>query len=325
MGTHPIFESDFDCLTEIGKAFHYGEEGRGKAGPDQGGRMTEHQDSIEKVCETYGVKPDQGLSDAEAQKRLERDGYNELTPPKTTPEWVKFCRNLFGGFSTLLWVGAILCFIAYSIESVSNEDPVEDNLYLGIVLSAVVIITGVFQYFQEAKSSKIMESFKNMVPQQALVIRGGEKKTLVAREIVLGDIIEVKGGDKIPADIRVIQSNGMKVDNSSLTGESEPQSRDAEDSKTEVLEAKNIAFFSTNCVEGSARGIVIRCGDNTVMGRIAALASNVDSGDSPIAQEIEHFIHSIIVANVPEGLLATVTVCLTLTAKRMAKKNCLVK
>ena len=130
---------------------------------------------------------------------------------------------MFGGFSTLLWVGAILCFIAYSIETISNDDPVEDNLYLGIVLSTVVIVTGCFQYFQEAKSSKIMESFKNMVPQQALVIRDGEKKTVVAREIVLGDIIEVKGGDKIPADIRVIQSNGMKVDNSSLTGESEPQ------------------------------------------------------------------------------------------------------
>merc|ERR1712227_856434 len=359
MGTHPIFESDFDCLTEVGKSplDKMGKKDEAKNDLTKEVEMTEHQDSIEKVCESYGVKPSEGLSDAEAKKRLERDGYNELTPPKTTHEWVKFCRNLFGGFSTLLWVGAILCFIAYSIESVSNEDPVEDNLYLGIVLSAVVIITGVFQYFQEAKSSKIMESFKNMVPQQALVIRNGEKKTLVAREIVLGDIIEVKGGDKIPADIRVIQSNSMKVDNSSLTGESEPQSRDAEDSKVEVLEAKNIAFFSTNCVEGSARGIVIRCGDNTVMGRIAALASNVDSGDSPIAQEIEHFIHiitgvavvlgvvffilafilgyhwleavifliGIIVANVPEGLLATVTVCLTLTAKRMAKKNCLVK
>ena len=81
-------------------------------------------------------------------QRLKRDGYNELTPPKTTPEWVKFCRNLFGGFSTLLWIGAILCFLAYTIECVSNEDPAEDNLYLGIVLSAVVIITGVFQYYQ---------------------------------------------------------------------------------------------------------------------------------------------------------------------------------
>jgi len=319
--------------------------------------MTEHTDSIEKVCQQYQTCAEKGLTDSAVEDRLKRDGYNELTPPKTTPEWVKFCRNLFGGFSTLLWIGAILCFLAYSIECVSNEDPAEDNLYLGIVLSAVVIITGVFQYYQESKSDAIMESFKNMVPQQALAIRGGEKKAVLARTLVLGDIVEVKGGDRIPADLRIIQSSNMKVDNSSLTGESEPQARDNADSTTTVLEAKNLAFFSTNCVEGSASGIVIRCGDNTVMGRIAALASNVDSGDSPIAQEIEHFIHiitgvavvlgvvffilafvlgyhwleavifliGIIVANVPEGLLATVTVCLTLTAKRMAKKNCLVK
>jgi len=319
--------------------------------------MTEHQATIDEVARQYELNLSTGLSDAEVKKRLERDGYNELTPPKTTPEWIKFCRNLFGGFSTLLWIGAILCFLAYGIECVNSDDPVEDNLYLGVVLATVVIITGVFQYYQESKSSKIMESFKNLVPQQALVFRNGEKKSVVARELVLGDIVEVKGGDRIPADIRVISSSSMKVDNSSLTGESEPQSRDAEQSTVEVLEARNIAFFSTNCVEGSARGIVIRCGDNTVMGRIAALASNVDSGDTPIAQEIEHFIHiitgvavflgvtffilafilgyywleavifliGIIVANVPEGLLATVTVCLTLTAKRMAKKNCLVK
>merc|ERR1711970_1414487 len=209
----------------------------------------------------------------------------------------------------------------------------------------------------EAKSSKIMESFKNMVPKQSLVIRDGQKELMLAREIVRGDIIEVKGGDQIPADLRIVQSSNMKVDNSSLTGESEPQGRVADHVDCDTLEAKNIAFFSTNCVEGSARGIVIKCGDDTVMGRIAALASNVDSGESPIAQEIEHFIHiitgvavflgvtffilafilgyhwleavifliGIIVANVPEGLLATVTVCLTLTAKRMAKKNCLVK
>ena len=202
-----------------------------------------------------------------------------------------------------------------------------------------------------------MDSFAKMVPQQALVLRNGEKKQITARELVLGDIVDVKGGDRIPADLRMISVSRMKVDNSSLTGESEPQSRDNEPSPGEALEAKNIAFFSTNCVEGQGTGIVIRCGDNTIMGRIAALASTVTSGDSPIAQEIEHFIHiitgvavflgvtffilafvlgynwleavifliGIIVANVPEGLLATVTVCLTLTAKRMAKKNCLVK
>uniref|UniRef100_A0A8B9KXW2 ATPase Na+/K+ transporting subunit alpha 3 n=1 Tax=Astyanax mexicanus TaxID=7994 RepID=A0A8B9KXW2_ASTMX len=231
------------------------------------------------------------------------------------------------------------------------------QLYLGIVLSAVVIITGCFSYFQEAKSSKIMESFKNMVPQQALVIREGEKMQINAEEVVAGDLVEVKGGDRIPADLRIISSHGCKVDNSSLTGESEPQTRSPDCTHDNPLETRNIAFFSTNCVEGTARGIVVCTGDRTVMGRIATLTSGLETGKTPIAKEIEHFIHiitgvavflgvsffilsiilgytwleavifliGIIVANVPEGLLATVTVCLTLTAKRMARKNCLVK
>ena len=73
---------------------------------------------------------------------MERDGPNALTPPKTTPEWVKFCKNLFGGFALLLWIGAFLCFIAYSIQASTEEEPSDDNLYLGIVLAAVVIVTG---------------------------------------------------------------------------------------------------------------------------------------------------------------------------------------
>uniref|UniRef100_A0A3Q3CVA7 Sodium/potassium-transporting ATPase subunit alpha n=1 Tax=Haplochromis burtoni TaxID=8153 RepID=A0A3Q3CVA7_HAPBU len=298
-----------------------------------------------------------GLTNAKAAEFLLRDGPNALTPPPTTPEWVKFCRQLFGGFSILLWTGAILCFLAYAIQAATEDEPAGDNLYLGIVLTAVVVITGCFSYFQEAKSSKIMESFKNMVPQQALVIREGEKVQINAEEVVAGDLIEVKGGDRIPADIRVTSAHGCKVDNSSLTGESEPQSRSPDCTHDNPLETRNVAFFSTNCVEGTARGIVICTGDRTVMGRIATLTSGLETGKTPIAREIEHFIHiitgvavflgvtffilaiilgytwleavifliGIIVANVPEGLLATVTVCLTLTAKRMAKKNCLVK
>uniref|UniRef100_A0A8D0QNX9 Sodium/potassium-transporting ATPase subunit alpha n=1 Tax=Sus scrofa TaxID=9823 RepID=A0A8D0QNX9_PIG len=292
-----------------------------------------------------------------AQRILARDGPNTLTPPRSTPEWVKFCKQLFGGFSLLLWTGAILCFVAYGIQMYFHKDPTKDNLYLGIVLAVVVIITGCFSYYQEAKSSKIMESFRNMVPQHALVIRGGEKMQIHVQEVVVGDVVEVKGGDRIPADIRLISSQGCKVDNSSLTGESEPQSRSPEFTNENPLETQNICFFSTNCVEGTARGLVIATGDATVMGRIASLTSGLKVGQTPIAAEIEHFIHlitavavflgvtffglslilgytwleavifliGIIVANVPEGLLATVTVCLTLTAKRMARKNCLVK
>ena len=316
-----------------------------------------HSVDIEELCKRFGTNLDRGLSKNAALEGFKKYGPNALTPPPTTPEWIKFCKNLFGGFAMLLWFGAVLCFIAYSIQATAFEEPPDDNLYLGIVLSVVVIVTGIFSYYQENKSSRIMESFKNMVPQYALVLREGEKLTLKAEELTLGDIIEVKFGDRVPADMRVIEAKGFKVDNSSLTGESEPQARTPEFTHENPLETKNLAFFSTNAVEGTARGMVVNIGDNTVMGRIAGLASGLESGETPIAKEIAHFIHlitavavflgvsffiiafilgyhwldavifliGIIVANVPEGLLATVTVCLTLTAKRMASKNCLVK
>ncbi|NWH53462.1 AT1A2 ATPase, partial [Fregata magnificens] len=319
--------------------------------------LDDHKLSLDELGRKYQVDLSRGLTNARAAEILVQHGPNALTPPPTTPEWVKFCRQLFGGFSILLWIGAILCFLAYGIQAAMEDEPSNDNLYLGVVLAAVVIVTGCFSYYQEAKSSKIMDSFKNMVPQQALVIREGEKIQINAENVVVGDLVEVKGGDRVPADMRIISSHGCKVDNSSLTGESEPQTRSPEFTHENPLETRNICFFSTNCVEGTARGIVISTGDRTVMGRIASLASGLEVGRTPIAMEIEHFIRlitgvavflglsffilslilgytwleavifliGIIVANVPEGLLATVTVCLTLTAKRMARKNCLVK
>ncbi|XP_068732023.1 sodium/potassium-transporting ATPase subunit alpha-3-like isoform X1 [Montipora capricornis] len=316
-----------------------------------------HTISLEEVLTRLETSVETGLSKEKAEEVLKRDGPNALTPPPTTPEWVKFCKQLFGGFAMLLWVGSVLCFVAHGILLATEEDPSSDNLYLGVVLALVVIVTGIFSYYQEAKSSRIMESFKNLVPQEAHVLRGGERYTINAEEVVVGDIIYVKGGDRIPADIRVVEARGFKVDNSSLTGESEPQSRGPDCTNENPLETRNIAFFSTNGLEGNCIGIAVQTGDNTVMGRIANLASGLGSDKTPIAIEIEHFIHiitgvavflgvsffiiafilkyiwieavifliGIIVANVPEGLLATVTVCLTLTAKRMASKNCLVK
>jgi len=316
-----------------------------------------HKIELEQLYKRFGTDYNNGLTTAQAQAGIEQYGLNQLTPPPTTPEWVKFCQNLFSGFACLLWLGAILCFLAYGIQASAYEEPPDDNLYLGIVLTAVVTVTGVFSYYQESKSAKIMESFKNLVPQYALVRRNGEKVTIPASELTLGDVVEVKFGDRVPADLRVVEARGFKVDNSSLTGESEPQTRTPEFTHENPLETKNLAFFSTNAVEGTAVGIVVNIGDNTVMGRIAGLASGLASDETPIAKEIAHFIHiitgvavflgvtffiiafilgynwldavifliGIIVANVPEGLLATVTVCLTLTAKRMASKNCLVK
>merc|ERR1719449_540491 len=339
--------------------------GRG-SGPKKGKDLNElkqeleidvHRVPVDELCKRFTSNVERGLKASQAQKNLEEFGPNALTPPPTTPEWIKFCQNLFGGFAMLLWIGAILCFIAYGIQASAFEEPPDDNLYLGIVLTAVVTVTGIFSYYQESKSAKIMESFKNLVPQYALARRNGEKVTIPALELTLGDVVEVKFGDRLPADLRVVEARQFKVDNSSLTGESEPQTRTPEFTHDNPLETKNLAFFSTNAVEGTAVGIVVNIGDHTVMGRIAGLASGLASDQTPIAKEIAHFIHiitgvavflgvtffiiafilgynwldavifliGIIVANVPEGLLATVTVCLTLTAKRMASKNCLVK
>ena len=161
----------------------------------------------------------------------------------------------------------------------------------------------------------------------------------------------------MPADIRVISSQRAKVDNSSLTGESVAVGLKVTAASENAMEARNIAFFSTNVLEGKARGVVVRTGDRTVIGSIAGLVAGMDKGRTPINREIHLFIRiitaiavslgviffsislamgyewiqsiifliGIIVANVPEGLLVTVTVTLTLCAKRMAEKSCLVR
>jgi len=234
----------------------------------------------------------------------------------------------------------------------------QDNLYLGIVLALVVTITGVFSYLQERKSSDLMNSFANMMPSLTTVVRDGQTSKINAVQLVRGDVVVLKGGDKVPADLRVVEcSDDMKVDNSSLTGESEACKRQAMCTDPNPLETRNLCFFGTLIPAGTARCVVVNIGDQTVMGRIAALSLQTENVETPIARELEHFIKivsgiaiflgvlffiigaalgrdmianlvfmiGIIVANVPEGLLATVTVCLTLTAQRMATKMVLVK
>ncbi|KZC10668.1 Sodium/potassium-transporting ATPase subunit alpha, partial [Dufourea novaeangliae] len=299
-----------------------------------------------------------GLSTTVARDLLKKNGLNALTPPRRTSNTLKFLRRCFGGFSLLIWVGVVLCFCNYILEHEIYGEASNDHLGLGIVLVALIIITGIFSHYQESKSSRIMESFQQMIPQRATVLRDGEKKELSVAELVVGDIVLLETGDRVPADIRILECQGLKVDNASITGESTPLLRTANVNTTSsIIEAKNMIFFSTNIVEGTGKGIVVACGDNTVMGRVAKLTSKLTSRPTPLSREIHRFMKlisswaiflgllfftlsvamdyswvdsivfliGIIVANVPEGLIATMTVSLTLTAKRMANKHCLVK
>lgn len=264
---------------------------------------------------------------------------------------------MFGGFAILLWLGALLSFIGYTVETFTGEHATNDQLYIGIVLMSVIVITGLFGYYQESANTAIMESFRKMVPKYANVIRDGVEKSIRSEYIVVGDIVHIIAGELIPADLRIIESNGMKVDNSSITGESDPLLRSTKCTDKNLLESENVAFYGTNIVEGNGRGLVIACGDDTLMGHIAKLTAGLVPDETSLQRELHHFIKivttvaliigssffimamvigysffeafiyliAIIVANVPEGLLVTMTASLTLTARRMADKNCMVK
>jgi len=202
-----------------------------------------------------------------------------------------------------------------------------------------------------------MADFKNFIPPKAMILREGNWSERDAVDIVPGDIIRVIGGDNVPADIVLFSANEMKVNNASLTGEAEEILRDLNAKAENILESGNVAFFGTQCTNGKGEGVVIKTGDRTVIGLIANLSQSAEAVETPLSKEIHRFIViisavaislgvtffivgviygydiitnlvfciGIIVANVPEGLLATVTVSLALTAKRMAKKFVLVK
>ncbi len=314
---------------------------------------TDHEEDLESLVEDLKTNIDAGLTTEFAKCQIEREGRNELTPPPETPSWKRFVKELFGNtFCLMLWFAGILCFVAYFARDDSA------NLYLGIVLICVVFITGFFSFYQNGKSENLMKSFKSMSPPQVKVIRDGKVSAIESQVICRGDIILLEGGDLVPADCRVIEcSDNMVVDHAALTGESEPQKRNPLCTHNDPMETQNLLFFGTSVPEGSCKAVVCRIGDETLMGQIAGLAMGTDTEQTPINKEIEHFITiiftvafclgvaflliailkgtdpfsatvfaiSIIVANVPEGLLVTVTVSLTLTAKRMAKKHVLVK
>ena len=296
-----------------------------------------------------------GLTNEEIDKRREIDGPNKLPEKKKTHWTVLIFEELTSIFSLLLWVGGILALIAYLL---TPEDT--SNLYLAIVLWIVVIVTGLFSFSQNSKSDSIIESFKSYANAKSTVVRGGVEKEIYAVDLVVGDVCIVKLGEKVPADIRVFESNSMYVNNSGLTGESEAikiGTEPGEKGYENPLESKNLIFFSCLCTNGSAKGVVIRIGKNTFMGKIADLASSAEGTVLTLEHEINRFIKiisiiaitlgvgffcggfgidfpiitnftfaiGIIVANVPEGLLSCLTVALALTAYKLYQRNVMVK
>ena len=294
-----------------------------------------------------------GLTVEEAAARLAHYGPNSLKRAYQVPWYLKLIRNLFSFFAVLLWIAALLCFV-----------PGVDLPQLGIAILTVVLVNGLFAFFQEHKSDRVIETLQALMAQKCRVMRDAMLREIDASELVPGDVIVLEEGDLVPADARLVEAFEVEVDNSSLTGESTPARRYKSDQpnliagKSLWIELPNIVFAGTSLVRGRARAVVFGTGMNSEIGKIANLTREIKVEQSPLQKQLkatviaiaalagglgviflllgwfvaglsflEAFVFCIglFVANVPEGLLPTVTLSLAMGVQRMAKRHALVK
>jgi sodium/potassium-transporting ATPase subunit alpha len=294
-----------------------------------------------------------GLTREEAAARLARYGPNLLRQAYRIPWYIKLIRNLFSFFAVLLWIAALLCFI-----------PGVDLPQLGLAILTVVLINGLFAFLQEYKSDRALEMLQQLIAQRCRLIRDGKLSEIDARDLVPGDVIVLEEGDFVPADARLLEAFEVEVDNSSLTGESTPAHRYKSDQPVLIsgkflwIELPNIIFAGTSLVRGRARAVVFGTGMNSEIGKIANLTQQIRIEESPLQGQLRTTVYAIaalagslgliflllgwlvaglsfleafvfciglFVANVPEGLLPTVTLSLAMGVQRMAKRHALVK
>ncbi|KKA30622.1 hypothetical protein TD95_000856 [Thielaviopsis punctulata] len=291
-----------------------------------------------------------GLASDDIPRRISKYGANSHSPPPSH----KFSRifgYFFGGFGPVLIVAGILVFIAWKPL---GKPPQIANLALAIVLLGVFFIQAMFNLWQDWSSSKVMNSIKTMMPSTCLVIRNGQQTSIDAVDIVPGDIIVIKAGDKLCADVRYLEvSSDAKFDRSILTGESAPVNATIDSTDNNYLETLCIGLQGTHCAAGTCKGLVVSTGDSTVFGRIAKLASAPKEGRSTLETEVFNFVTlicsamaawlrkdhhnwinvpelivslvSIAVSFIPEGLPVAVTASMTISANMMRQNKILCK
>jgi magnesium-transporting ATPase (P-type) len=301
----------------------------------------------EKAYDLLGTSR-KGLSQAEAEKRLVEFGENVLTAKKPKPMWMRFGAHLVNMFALLLWVATVLAFAS-------------DQAALGVAVIIVILVNAIFAFVQEYRAEKAIEALRNMLPPKAKVIRDGQRIEIDARTLVPGDLMVIEEGDLISADARLVYSAELRVDNSALTGEVDPVIRRADVvcvDPPSITDVESFIFTGSTAVLGAGRAVAYATGMRTEFGKIAGLTQGVAERLSPLQKNIGRlsrlisiiavslgifffaiskifvgmqtlaavvFAIGIIVANVPEGLLPTLTMALSVAAQRMAKRNVLVK
>lgn len=295
-----------------------------------------------------------GLSGEEAARRLAEFGRNELERVPGEPWWLLLLRQFGHFFAIILWIAAALAFIAEA------SDPRQGMGVLGWAIVGVVVVNGLFSFWQAFCAERAMLALQKLLPQSVKVSRDERTLLLPQSEIVPGDVVHLEAGDRVPADGRVIASTSLRVSNATVTGESLPHSRDAspcESPGTLLIEAHNLVLAGTVVVAGHARVLVFATGRHTAFGEIASLTQQTRGRDSPLQREIARLSRwiavlsvilgvvffaigsamglsfwfnfmlaiGIIVANVPEGLLPAMTLALAIGSRRMAERKALVR
>lgn len=293
----------------------------------------------------------EGLYGEEVKERLLHVGRNSFDIPDRWKTLRSFARQFTNFFTILLIVSATICFVAHRLN------PGENMNFLGWALFVVALLNAFFSFIQEYRAERAMEALKKFLPQLVEVQRQGRIVNVPAEEIVPGDLLILAEGDKITADARIVEAEGLMVDNAPLTGEANPCVLVNGPSRSRLAESNNIAFAGCTVIRGSGKAVVFATGLRTEFGKLAHLSQEIKRASSPLEQETAHmvriltviavtmgfaffmygmltgrplwvnlvFMMGIIVANVPEGLLPTFTLSLAMGSLRMAKKNVLVK
>ncbi|MCD1023310.1 HAD-IC family P-type ATPase [Enterococcus sp. SMC-9] len=309
--------------------------------------MEKYQDfQLEKqeLLKKYGVREVAlGLGEDEAKRRLQKDGLNQLTSQKT-PKWKLLLRQFHNMIIYILLFAAVLTLLMGHVSD-------------AIIIAVVVIVNVLIGYYQEASAADALEKIKELLSQEATVYRDGIRQDIAAEKLVVGDVVFLEAGDNVPADLRMVETDNLRIKESSLTGEADSVEKNADqisEAATPLAERNNLAFASTAVTAGSGIGIVIATGANSEIGKISTEVAQTKSEKTPLMKEIDNlgkgitwviigvsvllFILSLlletyaisvltlavvtmIVGSIPEGLPATTSVVLAMGVNEMAKKN----
>ncbi|MBL8094947.1 MAG: HAD-IC family P-type ATPase, partial [Anaerolineales bacterium] len=306
-----------------------------------------HAQSLEQVAQVLDTRLDHGLTAAEAQARFAQHGPNELPEQPPTPLWRRIVDQL-RDFVVLLLIGA-------AVISIALGDTAE-----AVAILAIVVLNAVIGVIQESRAEASLAALKKLAAPEARVVRDSQHLSVPARELVPGDIVSLEAGNFVPADLRLVESINLRIEEAALTGESLPSEKRAAltiDRDAPLGDRANTAFSGTLVANGRGTGVVIATGTSTQIGLIAQMLAAVEIEDTPLqkrldglgrqlsigalivvaavftigvlrgADLLEEFIIavSLAIAAVPEGLPAVVTITLALGMREMVNRHALIR